>query len=64
MQSWADQFNTYDEACEYYGADTPAQVAQEEKWRNLEDGIEEMDAMEARGGPNPSWFHADPECPF
>ena len=21
---WADDFNTYEEACEYYGADTPA----------------------------------------
>jgi len=30
MSNWADQFNTYDEACHYYGVDTPAQAAAEE----------------------------------
>lgn len=38
MTSWSDMFNTYEEACEYYGADTPAQIAAEiaaeaEEWR-------------------------------
>lgn len=29
MTSWADQFNTYAEACHYYGADTPEQIRAE-----------------------------------
>jgi hypothetical protein len=28
--TWADQFATYEEACAYYGADTPAQLAGED----------------------------------
>lgn len=29
MRTWADDFNTYAEACIYYGADTPEQIAAE-----------------------------------
>lgn len=49
--NWADDFNTYTEACEYYGCDTPAQVAAEMEARDAEDNILSQDEMEARGGP-------------
>lgn len=42
MTSWADQFNTYTEACEFYGADTPASLRAEEAYRA------EQEAEEAR----------------
>jgi hypothetical protein len=48
---WADDFNTYDEACRYYGCDTPAQVAAEEAYYRALDCIAVQDEMEARGGP-------------
>ena len=50
MFTWADQFNTYTEACEYYGADTPSSLKSEIEWRWQEDCVAEQDEMEARGG--------------
>lgn len=49
--SWADQFNTYEEACIYYGADTPASIKLEMDAWTEESYIQEQDDMEARGGP-------------
>jgi hypothetical protein len=47
--TWADQFNTYQDACDFYGCDGPREWATE---RAIE-CIEVQDAMEARGGPLP-----------
>lgn len=51
MHSWADQFNTYDEACHYYGVDTPAQVAEECRLLDIEQRIADQDELEAFGSP-------------
>jgi hypothetical protein len=40
MTTWADQFNTYAEACEFYGADTPAGLRAEEAYRAEEEAEE------------------------
>lgn len=47
---WADDFATYDDACRYYGCDTPAQVAAEEAYYAQEAWVAEQDDLEA-GGP-------------
>jgi hypothetical protein len=49
--SWADDFNTYEEACRYYGCDTPSQLAAEDAYYAQLDWIAEQDEIEARGGP-------------
>ncbi len=51
MADWSIQFNTYQEACEFYGCDGPRELAAEARYRAAEDAIEAQDAMEARGGP-------------
>jgi hypothetical protein len=43
--------DSYDEACEVAGIETPAQAAAEEAYWAAEEAIAEQDAMEARGGP-------------
>jgi hypothetical protein len=48
---WADDFNTYEEACEFYGADTPAMIRAETAEDLAEHRIAGQDDMEARGGP-------------
>ena len=48
---WADDFNTYEEACIFYGADTPASLAGEDAYFDALYLNEAMDDMEARGGP-------------
>lgn len=65
MRSWADDFNTYEEACHYYGVDTPAQVAAEEEfWAALE-REELMDRMMAGAiQPGAVWKLWTDECPF
>lgn len=49
--NWADDFNTYADACRFYGCDTPADIAAEMAERDAEEAAEQMDAMMARGGP-------------
>ncbi len=44
-------FDSYEDACRYYGADTPAQCETESRYWAAEEAISEQDAMEARGGP-------------
>jgi hypothetical protein len=51
MASWADHFNTYTEACEFFGVDTPTQLEAEARSEAAEEAIVEQDEMEARGGP-------------
>lgn len=46
---WADDFNTFDEACQFYGCDTPAQIEAEAKYRDEESWIEQQDKIEACG---------------
>jgi hypothetical protein len=53
MTTWADQFNTYQDACDFYGCDGPRELAAEERYRAMEEAVEMQDAMEARGGPLP-----------
>ena len=50
--TWADQFNTYQDACDFYGCDGPRELAAE---RAVEH-IEAQDAMEAIGGPLRPFF--------
>src|SRR5262245_48187856 len=46
---WADDFNTYREACAYYGAEDPESLAAEDRYyRELAD-VEEQDRLEAQG---------------
>lgn len=40
MTTWADQFNTCTEACEFYGADTPASLRAEAAYRAEEEAEE------------------------
>ena len=47
--AWTDTFNTYEEACEYYGVDTPAQVAEEQEYYAQLEAIDHQDALEAGG---------------
>jgi hypothetical protein len=49
--NWADDFNTYEDACRYYGCDTPAQLAAEAEADFAEECVADQDDMEARGGP-------------
>jgi hypothetical protein len=47
--TWADEFNTYEEACIYYGADTPAQIEAEQEYELQMHRIEVQDEIEASG---------------
>lgn len=42
-----NEFESYEAACYYYGADTPAQIAAEEEWMAAEYAEELMDRMYA-----------------
>ena len=48
---WADDFNTYQEACDYYGCDGPDVFAAEAAEDLFLARVEFQDDMEARGGP-------------
>lgn len=63
--TWADDFRTFEDACNYYGCDTPAQLAAEFEERWQDDMILAQDEMEARGGPHyGSFMHANDEIPY
>lgn len=47
MTTWADTFATYADACRYYGADTPEDIAAEMAERSKEEEGWWMDGMEA-----------------
>jgi hypothetical protein len=49
--TWADHFNTWGDACRFFGMDSPAQLEAEAKARDAEAWERQQDAMEARGGP-------------
>ena len=53
---WADDFNTYEEACAYYGADTPAMLAAEAAADEAEWWIARQDEVEIRGGATTANF--------
>jgi hypothetical protein len=61
--TWADQHATYEDACAYYGADTPAQMAAETAAEQADWHTQEQDNMEARGGPVFRVSHTD-DIPF
>ena len=56
MATWADHFNTYQDACDFYGCDGPRELAAEARYYAEIDAIETQDAMEARGGPLPKYI--------
>lgn len=56
MRSWADQFNTYQDACDFYGCDGPREFASEDRYRAEEDAIENQDWMETHGRPLPTFM--------
>jgi hypothetical protein len=66
LGGWADDFNTYQEACDFYGCDGPAQLRAEAAEDLAEARIALQDEMEARGGPrfafDRSWIND--ELPF
>lgn len=62
--NWADDFATYDDACRFYGADTPANIEAEAAEFNAQSWIEVQDDMEARGGPALRIIYPDDEIPF
>jgi hypothetical protein len=53
---WADDFNTYREACEYYGCDTPEQIEAENEYYAREEYIAWQDDLETRGPRIPEVF--------
>lgn len=59
-KGWANDFNTYADACRFYGCDTPADVEAEMSARDREEMDRHMDDMEASGVP----FQARGEIPF
>jgi hypothetical protein len=64
MRTWADDFNTYAEACEYYGADTPASLAAEARYEAEIYGNEIMDQMYAGIVQPGALWSVEEECPF
>ena len=67
--TWADDFNTFEEACIYYGVDTPAQIAAEIEWDNQQGWIMDQDELEANGprvkrSVYPLPYDPDSDCPF
>jgi len=60
MASWADHFNTYTEACEFYGVDTPAQIRAEQQAELEAEWVDMQDLIEARGVRVPEPY----ECPY
>jgi hypothetical protein len=56
-----NQFESYEAACAYYGADTPAQIEAEYAYYDQLAQNESLDAMEARGGPA---YYFDEGVPF
>jgi len=46
---WSDQFATYQDACDYYGCDGPAQAAAEDAYYDAIAREDAMDDMEANG---------------
>ncbi len=61
--SWADDFNTYEDACRFYGAPTPADIAAEIAAEDAEALLLCLDDIEARGGPF-YYFPGTDEIPF
>jgi hypothetical protein len=65
VSNWSDHFNTYQDACDYYGCDGPRELEAEAKYLDAEAAIETQDLMEAFGGPLPRHrFADDDEIPF
>lgn len=61
MTTWADQFNTYQDACDFYGCDGPRELACQAQWEMEEGCIETQDWMEANGRPFPKYTMHDVE---
>jgi hypothetical protein len=48
---WADDFNTFEDACRFYGCDSPADLRREAEAEFEADCVVGQDEIEARGGP-------------
>jgi hypothetical protein len=55
MTTWADHFNTYQDACDFYGCDGPRELAAEAHYLDQEAAIENQDWIEAHGRPLPKF---------
>ena len=55
---------THEEACRVAGCDTPQDIAKEMAWREEQERQWELDAMEARGGPEYFFPLITDDCPF
>lgn len=62
--SWADHFNTYQDACDFYGCDGPRELAIEAAYEEAEACISNQDWMEANGRPCPDWRSLSEDIPF
>lgn len=62
--TWSDDFATFDDACRFYGCDTPADLAAEARYLDEESWIEHQDILEALGGPRFVAPLIDDEIPF
>ena len=60
--NWAEMFNTYAEACTYFGVDTPDQLRAEAEEEAREEREAQMDALEA--GVEPMSFEPEEIWPF
>lgn len=61
--TWADDFNTYEEACEFYGADSRANLLAEAEYEYERSCVEWQDEIETKG---PRFYVSLPndELPF
>lgn len=69
LGGWADDFNTYEEACNYYGCDTPAMLEYEAQCERHEWLQQEQDLLEQCGPQFKRWqsveiVRAWDDCPF
>jgi hypothetical protein len=60
---WSNDFNTYEDACAFYGCDTPADLRAEQEALDADSWIEGQDALEARG-PQFRFVYPDDEIPY
>lgn len=64
MSSWADHFNTYQDACDFYGCDGPRELAIEARFEAEEACIANQDWIEAHGRPCPNWLALSEDIAF
>jgi hypothetical protein len=61
---WSNDFNTYEDCCNFYGIETPAQLAADAEYEAEASWIEAQDVLEARGTPKFRTVYANDEIPY